>query len=188
MGETHTRRAPDPHARIRSAAATDAARIADIYNQGIAARQATFEPTPRTADDIVDRLRERRFPLLVCEVEGCLLGWAGLSGYRSRACYEGIAEFSVYLDRAARGRGLGRRLLEALIADARRLGYWKLVSRVFTSNAASLALCRACGFREVGIYEKHARLDGHWLDVVIVERLIPENQQANQSADQHDDV
>ena len=79
------------------------------------------------------------------------------------------------MDRAARGRGVGRQLLAALIDAARDRGYWKLVSRVFPFNTASRALCRSCGFREVGIYEKHGCLDGVWLDVVVVERLIPEN-------------
>jgi phosphinothricin acetyltransferase len=98
-----------------------------------------------------------------------------LSTYRPRACYSGIAEFSIYLDQAARNRGVGRRLLTALVGAARDRGYWKLVSRVFPFNTASRALCKACGFREVGIYEKHGQLDGQWLDVVIVERVIPEN-------------
>lgn len=85
-----------------------------------------------------------------------------------------IAAISVYVDAQAHGRGLGRRLLEALVDVARERGYWKLVSRIFPFNTASLALCRRCGFREVGVYEKHGRLDGQWLDVVIVERLIRE--------------
>ena len=161
---------------IRQAEERDAPAIAGIYNQGIAERAATFETELRTADDIHARLRDQlRFPTLVAEDDGAVVGWAGLSSYRPRACYAGIAEFSVYLDRTARGRGIGRQLLEALVAAARDRGYWKLVSRVFPFNTASRALCRACGFREVGVYEKHGRLDGRWLDVVIVERLIPEN-------------
>lgn len=166
---------------IRPAAAADAPRIAEIYNLGIAERGATFETTPRTAADMARRLAPlaedaERYPLLVVELEGAVAGWAAIAPYRPRACYAGIGEFSIYLDRASRGRGLGRLLLAALIREASRRGYWKLVSRIFPSNAASLALCRSCGFREVGRYEKHARLDGRWLDVVIVERLIPENQ------------
>jgi phosphinothricin acetyltransferase len=161
---------------IRQAVLTDAAAIAGIYNQGIADRGATFETEPRTAADIEARLHDQaRFPMLVAEDDGRVIGWAGTGSYRPRACYAGIAEVSVYLDRASRGRGAGRKLLEALIAAARERGYWKLVSRAFPFNAASRALCRACGFREVGVYEKHACLDGQWLDVVIVERLIPEN-------------
>jgi phosphinothricin acetyltransferase len=161
---------------IRHATADDAPRIADIYNQGIADRGATFEPEPRTVDSLRARIDEAdRVPLLVAEDADQVIGWAGLSGYRARACYAGIAEFSIYLDRAARGRGVGRQLLEALVATARERGYWKLLSRIFPFNTASRALCRACGFREVGVYEKHGQLDGEWLDVVVVERLIPEN-------------
>lgn len=122
------------------------------------------------------RIADTRYPLLVAvDDRDAVLGWAALSSYRSRNCYAGIAEFSIYLDRAARGRGMGRPLLDALIDVARERGFWKLVSRIFPFNAASRALCRACGFREVGTYEKHAQLEGRWLDVVIVERLIPEN-------------
>lgn len=163
------------NAMIRTAVASDADAIARIYNQGIADRTATFETELRTAEDVRRRLEdERRFPQLVAESKG-VIGWAGLASYRSRACYAGIAEFSIYLDRTVRGQGVGRQLLTALVEAAREHGYWKLVSRVFPFNAASRALCRSCGFREVGVYEKHGRLDGRWLDVVIVERLIPEN-------------
>jgi phosphinothricin acetyltransferase len=165
------------HVTIRDAITADAPAIADIYNQGIAERSATFETEPRSAADVEARLKDLgRFPMLVAEADGVVIGWAGTSSYRPRACYAGIAEVSIYLDRAARGRGIGRQLLDAVIGAARERGYWKLVSRVFPFNAASRALCHACGFREVGVYEKHGCLDGHWLDVVIVERLIRENQ------------
>jgi L-amino acid N-acyltransferase YncA len=161
---------------IRAAVHGDAAAIASIYNQGIADRGATFETEPRAARDLEAKLAEQRhFPTLVAQDGDVVVGWAGLSSYRPRACYAGIAEFSIYLDRTVRGRGIGRQLLTALVDAARERGYWKLVSRIFPFNSASRSLCRACGFREVGIYEKHGRVDGHWLDVVIVERLIPEN-------------
>jgi len=161
---------------IRPASVDDAAAIASIYNQGIEDRGATFETELRAPADIVARLNHTgRFPLLVAEGEERIVGWAGLSSYRPRDCYAGIAEFSIYLDRGARRSGVGRQLLTALIDAARERGYWKLVSRIFPFNAGSRALCRSCGFREVGTYEKHGRLDGRWLDVIIVERLIPEN-------------
>jgi phosphinothricin acetyltransferase len=158
---------------IRAATATDARAITAIYNQGIAERAATFETEPRRVETILDRLADARYPVLVAIEERTVLGWAGLSSYRPRDCYAGIAEFSIYLDAAVRGRGVGRQLLTALIEVATDQGYWKLVSRIFPFNVASRALCRSCGFREVGTYEKHAQLDGRWLDVVIVERLIP---------------
>ncbi len=162
---------------IRPARAEDAAAIAAIWNQGIEERVATFETAPRAAADLQARLDDAGAPplLVACDGDGRVLGWAGVGAYRPRACYAGIGDFSVYLDRAARGRGIGRALLEALVVAARARGFWKLLSRVFVFNAASRAACRAAGFREVGIYEKHAKLDGDWRDVVIVERLIPEN-------------
>lgn len=163
--------------KIRPAEMEDASAIAAIYNQGIAERSSTFETNPRSTADMEQRLADMaRYPLLVASTEaGEVLGWAGLSGYRPRDCYAGIGEFSVYLDAAARGKGIGRQLLHALIDVAREHGYWKLLSRIFLFNAASRALCQSVGFREVGIYEKHGQLEGRWLDVVIVERLIPEN-------------
>lgn len=163
--------------QIRPAVAADAPAIAAIYNQGIAERSSTFEIVPRSAQDIVQRLGEiERHPLLVAvDATDAVIGWAGLGNYRPRDCYAGIGEFSVYLDAQARGRGVGRQLLEALIDAARTRGYWKLLSRIFPFNTASRALCRSVGFREVGVYEKHGQLEGRWLDVVIVERLIPEN-------------
>lgn len=160
----------------RSARPGDEGAIANIYNQGIEDRGATFETAFRTDADMASRIAAMtRYPLLVAEDDGAVIGWAGLNEYRPRACYDGIAEFSIYLDRAARGRGAGRTLLNALVETARDRGYWKLISRIFPFNAASRALCRSCGFREVGTYEKHGQLDGRWLDVVIVERLILEN-------------
>lgn len=162
---------------IRLATLADVPQITAIYNQAIEERCATFEKEPRNVEDLVQRIADQqRYPWLVAvDFANTVLGWASLSSYRPRACYGGIAEFSIYLDQAARGRGVGRLLLPALVDTAQSLGYWKLVSRIFTFNASSRALCHACGFREVGIYEKHGRLDGQWLDVVVVERLIPEN-------------
>jgi len=103
------------------------------------------------------------------------VGWANVSTYRPRACYAGIGEFSIYIDAEVRGQGVGKVLLPALVEAAEQAGYWKLLSRVFPFNTGSRKLCAACGFREVGVYEKHAKLDGEWLGVVIVERLIPVN-------------
>jgi L-amino acid N-acyltransferase YncA len=163
---------------VRLARASDADAVALIYNQGIAERSATFETTPRTAADLRTRLEDApdRFPTVVAEEAGRVVGWAAIGSYRERPCYAGVGEFSVYIHRDARGRGVGRALLTGLVDEARTRGYWKLLSRVFPSNTASLGLCRALGFREVGTYEKHGQLDGRWLDVVIVERLIAENQ------------
>jgi L-amino acid N-acyltransferase YncA len=155
----------------RPATTHDAEAIARIYNQGIAERVATFETRPRTAADI-EQWFDGRHPVVVVEAEGEVLAFAAASRYRPRECYAGIAEFSVYVARAARGRGAGRAAMQALIEAASQAGFWKLLSRVFPENTASRALCRSVGFREVGTYERHAQLDGVWRDVVIVERLI----------------
>jgi phosphinothricin acetyltransferase len=122
-------------------------------------------------------------PIVVVERDGEAAGggtdrivaFASTSSYRTRDCYAGIAEFSVYVARSARGMGAGRIAMQALIAAVVGTTIWKLVSRIFVENTASRKLMASVGFREVGIYEKHAQLDGQWRDVVIVERLIPEN-------------
>lgn len=160
--------------RARPAVPEDAAAIARIYNQGIEERMATFETRARSAEEIEPWFGGRH-PVVVVEEGGEVLAFAAASDYRPRGCYAGVAEFSVYADRASRGRGAGRTAMEALICASERAGFWKLVSRVFVENAASRRLLRSVGFREVGVYEKHARLDGAWRDVVIVERLIPAN-------------
>ena len=162
---------------IRTASVDDAAAIAEIYNQGIEDRVATFETERRSADDQRAWLKAiaGRYPGVVAQIDGEIVGWAGAGPYRERECYRGIGEFSVYVRRDWRGRGVGDLLVAALISEAERLGLWKLLSRIFTFNEASRALCRKHGFREVGVYEKHARLDRRWLDVVIVERLISAN-------------
>jgi L-amino acid N-acyltransferase YncA/mannose-6-phosphate isomerase-like protein (cupin superfamily) len=160
---------------IRPALAGDAETVTAIYNHCLAERSATFETRPRRVEEIAERIADTHYPLLVAEdADGKVLGWAGLSSYRPRDCYSGIAEFSIYLDSAARGRGVGRILLAALVDAARERGYWKLLSRIFTFNLASRLLCKSCGFREVGVYERHGQLDGRWLDVVIVEQLLGE--------------
>lgn len=157
----------------------DAAAIATIYNQGIAERVATFETEPRQSEGILPWFDGIHPVVVVLAGDGAypagrVVAFAATSAYRPRACYAGIAEYSVYVDRAARGQGAGRLALEALFAAATAAGFWKLVSRIFVENTASRALMRRVGFREVGVYERHAQLDGVWRDVVIVEKLLGE--------------
>jgi L-amino acid N-acyltransferase YncA len=159
---------------VRAARAEDAAAIARIWNEGIADRVATFETEPRTAERIAAWMRSKdpHYPTVVVTDGAGVIAWAAATEYGPREAYRGVGEFSVYVDRASRGRGAGRVAMEALIAASEKAGLWKLVSRVFPENSASLALLRSLGFREVGTYHRHARLDGVWRDVVIVERLI----------------
>jgi phosphinothricin acetyltransferase len=158
---------------IRAAHPADAQTVADIYNEGIATRLATFETDPRTATDVEAWLAAgERLPVLVAEEDETVLGWARVLAYSDRPVYSGVGEVSVYVTEAARGRGIGRGLLEALQERAAELGYWKLVGKLFTANAASARMVRRCGWREVGMHHKHSRLDGEWRDVLLVERVL----------------
>lgn len=158
----------------RAARLGDAKAIATIYNEGIADRIATFETEPRTAEQIAAWF-DGRHPIVVVEGDdGGLLAFASSSAYRGRDCYAGIAEFSVYVGRQHRGTGAGRAAMFALIEAATAAGFWKLVSRIFPENRPSLALMERAGFREVGTYRRHGKLDGQWRDCVIVERLLGE--------------
>ncbi len=158
----------------RAAGPEDAGAIARIYNEGIEERVATFETRPRTAAQILAWF-DGTHPVVVVEEDGVVISFANASAYSARECYSGVAEFSVYTATEARGRGAGTLAMEALIAAAEKTGFWKLVSRVFVENEPSRNLLLSLGFREVGVHEKHARLDGFWRDVVVVERLIPAN-------------
>ena len=160
---------------IRPALAPDAEAVARIYNDAILSRSATFETDLKAADERVEWIHSHgaRCPILVAESDGDgVVGWTTFAPFSERECYRGIGYFSVYVDPGMRRLGVGRQLLRALVDEARRRGYWKLVSGIFVSNAASRALCAACGWREVGIYQRHAQLDGRWIDVVIVEQLL----------------
>jgi L-amino acid N-acyltransferase YncA len=158
----------------RPAEQRDAPAIADIYNQGIEDRLATFETELRTAAAIAELLaaRANRHPAVVVERNARVVAFAWTSEYRPRQAYAGVAEVSIYVERATRGQGAGRLALAQLITEAERRGFWKLVSRIFPENVASRRLCAALGFREVGVYRRHGQLDGNWMDCVIVERLM----------------
>ena len=170
--------------RARPARAADLHAVAAIYNAGIRGRGATFETRERAPAELAGWLDDPQ-PFLVAETGGPpspdggpaapLVGWVRSSAYRPRACDAGVGDFSVYVAPDARGRRVGDALLTAFVPACAGAGLWKLVARIFPENAASRALCARHGFREVGTYAKHARLDGAWRDVVIVERLLPEN-------------
>jgi L-amino acid N-acyltransferase YncA len=139
-----------------------------IYREGIATGNATFET------DVLDweawdknHLRACR---LIAKVGGRVVGWAALTPYSSRRAYAGVAGLSIYVSASARGQGIGKVLLGALIEESERAGLWTLQAGIFPENAASLALHRAHGFREVGRRERIGRLNGVWRDVVLMER------------------
>lgn len=160
---------------IRLATPADAAALTVMYNQGIEDRVATFETRLRTPEEVVQWFDGVHPIVALATDQQQVIAFASTSVYRPRACYAGVAEFSVYVERTRRGHGVGHLVLEGLLVEVEKAGFWKLVSRVFVENAASRALLRSLGFREVGVYEKHGQLDGVWRDVVIVERLFSPN-------------
>ena len=137
-------------------------------------RIATFETDPRSDVQVAAGLAEKgdRYPTIVGVRDGEVVAWASAGPYRNRPAYAGVAEHSVYVARSARGAGVGRIVLDGLCRAYAERGFWKIVSRIFPENATSLALHERCGFRVVGVYRRHGRLDDEWRDCVIVERLL----------------
>jgi len=163
---------PEPRIRIRPALPEDAEAVARIYNHGIAERQATFETRPRTTEEVREWLNENRLFLVATDEHDQPVGFARLTPYSARAAYAGIGEHGIYVDPRARGKGVAITLLNELATAAEAAGYYKLTSRIFTTNEASLRLHRRAGFTEVGIQRRHGRLDGEWKDTMLVERLL----------------
>lgn len=160
--------------KTRLATRCDSEDIARIYNQGIDERTATFETSHRKPADVYAWF-DRSTPLVVGVIDGGIVSFAASFPYSDRECYDGVSEFSIYVERDFRDRGVGKATLLKLIRECSSRGTWKLVSRVFQENTASRGMLKSIGFREVGVYEKHGKLDGVWKDTVIVEYIISEN-------------
>jgi L-amino acid N-acyltransferase YncA len=159
--------AAPPSVDVRALTEADWTAVADIYWDGMRDGLATFETeVPSWAEWDAGHLAGHR---LVAEVEGEVVGWAALAPVSTRRCYSGVVENSVYVARDVRGHGIGRALLERLIADARRAGIWTIQTSIFPENRASLALHQRCGFRVVGTRERIAKRDGIWRDTIVLE-------------------
>ena len=159
---------------VRAATAADVEAICHIHNQGISDRIATLDTRQRTTDETRNWLLERgaRHPVLVADLDGAVVGWASLNRFNLRTAYDHIADFSVYVERDMRGKGVGRQLLDVLIERARAIGFHKMVLAAMAFNDAGVELYRRAGFSRVGIYKEHGQLDGRWVDVVIMEKLL----------------
>jgi len=163
--------------RIRPAAEADAAAICRIYNQGIEDRLATLETELRTPEERRQWLASRspRHPVIVAEPAAGSsepIAWASLNVFNAREAYRFVADISVYVERAWRGKGVGRVLLERLVELGREHGFHKLVLSALPFNPGGMALYAALGFRTVGVYTEQGLLDGRWVDTIVMERLL----------------
>jgi L-amino acid N-acyltransferase YncA len=153
---------------IRPLTREDWPRVEAIYAEGIATRNATFDTEPPSWEEFdAARLPEHRF---VAVEQGEVVGWVAVSPTSARTCYAGVVENSVYVAEAARSRGVGRALMDALIASTEAAGIWTIQTGVFPENEATLALHERAGFRVVGRLERIAQLDGVWRDTLLLER------------------
>lgn len=159
---------------VREAEEKDIDRIRDIYNQGIADRIATLEERPKTREEMDQWFRQRssRYAVLVAERNGVVQGWASLNPYSHRCAYSGVADISIYIDRLWRGKGIGSRLLRALEEKAKENSFHKMVLFTFPFNHLGQGLYRKMGFREVGVFRNQGKLDGRFVDVMAMEKLL----------------
>lgn len=159
---------------VRRATPEDSAGIARVHAAGVATGLATLDAAAPSADEVRTRLLGARaeHPTVVAVADDVVLAAAWLVPYSPRAAYDGVAEFSVYVDPATARMGLGTLTVGALLQAAERARLHKVVGKVLAQNAASRALCARLGFREVGVHLRHGQVDGDWVDVVVVERLL----------------
>jgi phosphinothricin acetyltransferase len=161
--------------RVRDAKLLDIPYITNIYNEGIEDRIATLETSLRDNSEMENWLTSRgeRYKVIVMEdTEGIVIGWASINIFNSRCCYSGVGDISIYINRNMRGRGLGKVLLNSLFDIARRQDFHKLVLSTFEFNDVGKRLYKKLGFREVGTYENQGILDGKFVNITIMEKLL----------------
>ncbi|MEQ1852099.1 MAG: N-acetyltransferase family protein [Chthoniobacteraceae bacterium] len=164
----------NPPAAIRRAELTDAPAIAEIYNEAILTTTATFDTEPKSVEERAQWLQshDERHPVLVAVVDGRVTGWASLTRWSERRAYDDTAETSFYVHSTHRGRGIGRQLKDAIIAEARRLGYHTLIARVAEGSGESIHLNESAGFVHVGTLKEVGRKFGRRLDVHIMQKML----------------
>jgi L-amino acid N-acyltransferase YncA len=159
---------------IRESKESDIFCIQEIYNQGIEDRIATLEVEIKDNSYMKDWYEKHkdRFKVIVAEQEGKIVGWASLNQYNNRSAYDGVADVSVYISREYRGRGIGKKLLVHLVTIAKENAFHKMVLFTFPFNQLGQALYRKIGFREVGVFRNQGILDGDFVDVMAMEKLL----------------
>jgi phosphinothricin acetyltransferase len=163
-----------PTVAVRRAGPADLAAITDIYNEAILTTTATFDTEPKSAADRLQwfQAHDERHPLLVAVVEGKVIGWSSLSRWSERCAYDGTAETSFYVKSGFRGQGIGRQLKEAIVQEARRLGFHSLIAQVAQGSEESLHLNESFGFVHVGTLKEVGRKFGKMLDVHILQKIL----------------
>jgi phosphinothricin acetyltransferase len=157
--------------RIRPLHASDWPKVRRIYREGIASGDATFEMEPPSWEDWdAKHIESCR---IVADEAGTVLGWAALWPASDRCVYGGVAEVSVYVGNEAQGKGIGTKLLQALVARSEEAGYWTLQAGIFPENRASLRIHEKCGFRILGTRERLGKMGEVWRDVLLMERRSP---------------
>jgi L-amino acid N-acyltransferase YncA len=159
----------------REATINDISQITIIYNEGIEDRIATLEISLRTDQTMKEWLisRGERYKVLVIEDDkSTVIGWASINSFNSRCCYSGVGDFSIYIKRELRGKGIGKILLKDLLLKAKELKFHKLVLSTFEHNETGKGLYKSQGFREVGTYKEQGILDGKFVNVTIMEKIL----------------
>ena len=164
--------------RVRLARAEDSLALAGVQGRRAGGDPGAFEPSLPITTGRRGLIETSAQPLtFVAEADdGSVLGWVTLSPHSLDIAEQGIADCAVHVEAGHRGRGVGTALMTSIVLEAQRLGYRKLISRIAVSDEMSRAVYLRAGFRDVGVFERHARLAGRLTDMLIVERLIPENQ------------
>jgi len=159
---------------IRPARDSDLPAVTDIFNEAILTTTAVFYTEPRTLDEQTRWFSAHgpRHPVLVAELDGAVVGWAALTAWSDRQAYDGTAETTFYVKSEHRGRGIGRRLKQAIVDEARRIGFHTLIARVAEESSASLYLNESAGFRHVGTLKEVGRKFGKLLDVHILQLML----------------
>lgn len=159
---------------LRRATIDDLEAIRTIYNEGIEDRVATLDIDSKTAAEMNAWWAEHdeRYAVLIATASGRTAGWASLNRFSHRCAHADIADLSVYVSRQHRGKGVGSALLSRLVEEARRGGFHKIVLHALSANEQGKALYRKCAFAEVGVFREHGALDGRFVDVVAMERLL----------------